>query len=112
MKRTLVILLMTGTAWAGDCTKCTVIPYAEPTPLTQCLMSFKRVKIAVMECDAAIAAKDNQIEQLQSLLSEAAKLAPVASEEKAVHVQPVKRKPSLPCKKGRTRNSRGVCGRW
>lgn len=112
MRRALAILLMTGTAWAGDCTNCTVIPYSSPAPITQCLMAYKRVRVAVDECDAALAAKDDQIEQLQSLLSETAKLAPVASVETVVHVEPKKRKARLPCKKGRTRNSRGICGRW
>lgn len=87
-------------AWGGCPTKnCTEL---FPRPLEPAVQCFG-------ERAALHAVIEEQAEEIAQLRADLARAEYAALPEPVVRVQPVKRKP---CKRGRSRNSAGVCGRW
>lgn len=125
MKMAAAILLLTTcpvSASAGQ----TVIPMNPATPATRMCMSGMRDSIAeAAALKNQLATIKTQLRELQKTYREAAtrhgnelqRIATECSPEAAPEppqapqraARPAKR---LPCKKGRTRNAKGTCGRW
>lgn len=101
MKRALAILFMAGAASAGDqCVRnCTIVPMTPPSEFVQCLIREHALVLQVRRYREEAATLREDVAVLQQELA-------------AARAPKVARASRLPCKKGRTRNKLGVCGRW
>lgn len=91
---TILAVMLAGPAMAGE----TIIDGSSYRP------NF-RYEFSLAQCQAKVAGLNDLMLQLQAKVTPAP-VVPVAKPA------PAKRKKQLRCKKGRTRNAAGICGRW
>ena len=87
-------------AWAGCPSKnCTELFPRPLEPIVQCFGERAALRLVIEE----------QAAEITRLRADLARAEYAATPAPVAQVQPVKRKP---CKRGRTRNKAGLCGRW
>lgn len=114
MKRFLAILLLVTPAWARppDC-KCMVVYYTPPSPLRVCLARNDELAGSLGAYKDLVKEYRTKVSELEKLLARDPPNASQIVKETPARAKKVRKVSKVKgCKRGRTRNSRGVCGRW
>lgn len=114
MKRLLAIFLLVTPAWAvAPPCHCSVAYRRPPSPLAQCHMEKVEALATVEAYRDLVRDYRLKIVELEERLAQDPPIAVSPAKAAPTRAKKVRKVPrSKGCKKGRTRNSRGICGRW